>query len=274
MTLASTFRIFLLLFCLTSQAYSSDVGRRPVTVCVEDRFWPLGSFFVDGRPAGTQISLLQRAFEENALVYKIIPMPWKRCLSATANGDIDAVLGAAYRPSRAEKYRYPDGATNVAPHTQAIGQTSFVLVLNKGKKVSDLSKGLLPYSPVAMPIGYPTAETLRKQGVTVVEVVKSSDLFDLLSRRRVGGLLLIGSFADFFRTRPTVGDKFEYHPMPQSPTPSYLAFSRKSTLPVPVIQTIWRSVATARADNSFVAAAQEKARSEVALCLADPDKCE
>jgi polar amino acid transport system substrate-binding protein len=245
-----------------------------ISICVEDRFWPPGSFFIDNQAAGIHIALTRRALSKVSFSPEFPQMPWKRCLAAVEEGEIDAILGAAYREERAPYFQYPEGATDVAEHAMGLELVTFVLVSRLADPIADLMKGALPPQPIGVPLGYVSATTFREQGARVVELMNHDGLFDLLNRKRVNSLVLAKPLFEFYDAQPIYAGKYKQNNLPDRTGPLYLAFSQNSPLPRETIEAIWLAIAEARKDEAYMNTALTTARAQASLCLADPKRCE
>jgi len=247
---------------------------KPFTICMEDRFWPPGSFFVEGTPRGTQVELVKMVFTELNHPVTFLKMPWKRCLASVAEGDTDAILGAAVRDNRRALFHYPEGATDEHEHPQSIDFMEFRLITRKGTKVADLMAGEDPPQPVGVPLGYVSGETLREQGVEVVEVMNHAGLMDLLRRGRVNSLMLSETLFRFFAVQPENAGKYEMHRVPGRSGPLYLPISKRSHISEKDRLTIWKKIAEIRSRERTMYDIRQKAYKEAARCLEDLPRCD
>lgn len=90
---------------------STALAAVPLKFCYEDKmlfpyYLGIGSEIPAGRPGATIEHLMVLTQKVPQLKLELIRMPWKRCLAAIANNEVDAVI-ASYHPERAEFVRYP-----------------------------------------------------------------------------------------------------------------------------------------------------------------------
>ncbi|MFC3053402.1 substrate-binding periplasmic protein [Kordiimonas pumila] len=246
----------------------------PVSVCVEDRFWPPGSFFLNGKALGTHVEIVRNAFEQVAIPFTFIKMPWKRCLAALKTGELDAVISISYLESRNKAFYYPKGATSNTPHPQSIEQVDFVLVTKEGYPVGDIMNGAIPPQPIGVPLGYMSAERMEKTGAQVVQLMNHQDLFDLLQRGRVNSLILAKPLVDFFITQSNYEAQFKQTRLPDHSGPLYLAFSRKSKLSEEKMQAIWTAIEAVHADADLLAKLTALSYSQATVCVHNLTKCQ
>ncbi|WP_299798258.1 ABC transporter substrate-binding protein [uncultured Shewanella sp.] len=115
MTLRPYSLVFALLFSMLtapSAAEQSEVLPR-LKFCVEDTEFPPFNYFkrIDGEKgesAGYDVDLLKLVFEPSGIEYKVVALPWRRCLKEASEGIIDAVMSASLNPQRAKEYFHSD----------------------------------------------------------------------------------------------------------------------------------------------------------------------
>jgi len=264
----------ILLFLVPPPAQPAIRKHSGVTICVEDRFWPPNSFFVNGKAKGTHISLLEAAFKAINLEYSFLKMPWKRCLAAVEKGEVDAVLAAEFREERKQIFRYPAGTPGAQSHSQAVEMMEFIVVTRAGTDVTSLAGGDgIPPNPVGVPLGYLSEASIQSLGQETVEIMNHKDLFDLLDRQRVNSLLLSRTLFDFFHSHPDYSGKYTAHKINGHSGPLYLPFSMKSTLSPETIQTIWQAIESQHRDADFFAASMKAAYHLANDCFNDMMIC-
>ncbi|QLE83986.1 amino acid ABC transporter substrate-binding protein [Shewanella sp. Scap07] len=80
-----------------------------LTFCVEDTEFPPYNYFerVNGNKQATQgydVDILAEVFAETGIEYKIVALPWRRCLKEVREGLIDAAMSASLNPQRQRDY--------------------------------------------------------------------------------------------------------------------------------------------------------------------------
>lgn len=272
--------ILLILACAQLPASAADEPaapialNSPISVCVEDRFWPPSSFFLDGEGHGLQIAMIRHLMTALGIEHTFQRMPWNRCFASATEGNTDAILGMLYIPDRAARFHFPAGADKLEPIPEALQLIDFLIITRVGTKEPDFSNGGLPPSTIGVAIGYPAAASYREKGASVVEVSNHKGLFDLLIRGRVNSLHVAEPLYDFFQTRPAYAGKFNTKPNPKNIGPLYIGFSKNTTVPQPVIERIWQELAKVRADKTLMQTLRHEAYRMSTVCLKTPSRCE
>jgi len=91
--------------------FSTAVTAVPLTFCYEDKmlfpyYLGTGPLVPSQRPGATIEHLKQLTPKVPELQLELVRMPWKRCLAALKNNDVDAVV-ASFSPERTAFARYP-----------------------------------------------------------------------------------------------------------------------------------------------------------------------
>lgn len=253
---------------------STPMPDRPVTICVEDRYWPPSSFFVDGEAQGLQVTMIRTLMTRLGIEHTFQRMPWNRCFSSASGGTTDAILGMLYLPERNKDFQYPKGAKTLLSNAKALQHMAFLIVTREETELNQPSRENLPPSPIGVPMGYPAADSYRQLGANVVEVANHKDLLDLLARGRINSLHLAKPLFEFFISQPAYAGKFKAHPNPENIGPLYMAFSKQSSLPLPVMERIWEELARVRADKKLMQKLRADAFRLSAICLESPARCE
>jgi len=85
-----------LVLCLaTARAVGADEVR-VVTFCYND--WPPYAALADGEAVGLSVDILREAVRRAGQRPHFVEFPWKRCLQAVRDGEVDAVMDASDRP--------------------------------------------------------------------------------------------------------------------------------------------------------------------------------
>ena len=263
-----------LFFLVGSALWTTAATATPLTICVEDRFWPPGSFFVEGQPVGTHVAIIEQAIKTLPYSVNFIAMPWNRCLTAVEHGDVDAIMSASYIEDRNRFLKYPAEATSTLPHPSSLGTVDFVAVANIETDLNGIDNGALPPQPIGIPIGYITIDIYRQRGAQVVGIANYNKLFELLRRGRVKSLILSGALADIYIKHGNHQKTFKTKSLPGRSGPLYLGFSRKSPLSSEQISEIWQSIAHVRSDKIQMQKINDKAQKEAYICLQDNQTCE
>jgi len=263
--------LFCLAFCVS---WTTAATAAPLSICLEDRFWPPNSFLVEGEPAGTHVAIVQQAFK--ALPYSITfkAMPWKRCLTAVKRGEVDGILSAAFREDRNTFLHYPPAPSSIEPHPSSLGVVGFAVITNTKTDLTGIKNGSLPPQPIGIPLGYMVVDVYRDRGARVVETANYSELYELLRRGRVKSLVLSEPLADIYAKHGAYRGLFKSMPLPGRSGPLYLGLSRNRGIEAEKISKIWQAIANVRANQKQMQTINAKAQKDAYICLMDDHLCE
>ena len=186
MNLATTFSLLMagLLGC-TPFAHA-------LTLCYEDARNTLGN--TSDRQAQNYHLVMQAAAKSGEQV-KLLPLPWKRCLSQVAKGLVDGALDASYTEERAAFAAYPttaDGKPDPKRRIWAGGYSLYKLKTSAagwdGQNFTHLT------GPVGLQLGYSIGDDLKRLGVPVAEF--SGDAEVMLKRLTAGQVPLVALLTD------------------------------------------------------------------------------
>ena len=111
-----------------------------VEICYEDHPWDhyyLGSGSeVPDRDPGILIELINMAGAEAGITLDYFRMPWKRCLLQMKHNDMDAVIGAAYLPERADYLVFPTLADGRLDDSRALFNLEYFLYSRTDSRIS------------------------------------------------------------------------------------------------------------------------------------------
>lgn len=84
-------------------------AKASVTICVESTEFPPFNYFdraqsVEPRSIGYDVDILKLAFKDTPLQYKVIALPWNRCLKEVKQGAVDAAMSASLNSERQRDY--------------------------------------------------------------------------------------------------------------------------------------------------------------------------
>ncbi|WP_394205731.1 substrate-binding periplasmic protein [Shewanella waksmanii] len=102
--------VFFILSISASCTYAEQEFIQPaLTFCVEDTEFPPYNYFdrSNGQKRQTQgydVDVLARVFASTGIEYKIVALPWRRCLKEVREGLIDAAMSASLNAQRQQDY--------------------------------------------------------------------------------------------------------------------------------------------------------------------------
>jgi len=246
----------------------------PISICVEDRFWPPGSFFKDGKAVGTHIVQARKAFERVNLPYRFEKMPWKRCVQAAGSGAVDGILSISLSTDREAVFHYPVGATPIAAHPESLEHVTFVLVTRAGDAVPRAGEPIpKALQPMGIPLGYNAGPYYGAQGIEEVHLSQKVDMLSVLARKRVNSLLMAQPLYTFTLSQRLDSAAFHQTVLPELQSPLYLAFSRKSDVSEELRNAVWNAIAALHSDEAAMKAIRDQAHKGAAECLAALSRC-
>lgn len=179
-------------------------------------------------------------------------LPWRRCQSALAAGEVDGAFANSYTPERRSMGVYPPGARpDEAPlAAYRLFSDGYVLVRRRGDAVR-LEDGRIVglHGPVGSQAGYSIVADLRRQGIEVEE--GSPDPMALLRKLadgRVGAAALgISKMRELQATGDPVLPRIEVLPEPLVRKDYFLVLSHPLHANDPALATaLWDAIAALR----------------------------
>ena len=234
---------------------AAQASAKPVKICVQNDPWFPFSFVDGSAIKGVFVDMTNDALKAvgDAADYQIVP--WERCLKENgAKGLSDAVVGASYKPERAETLIFP----NDTPETAAC-QSKYKLLCVDYVVVSVAADKFefggdvkaLP-EPVRAPDGFSIVKDLEGQGVKV-DTAKS-DLINVrkLIRDGKGVAVMIKPLAEHLAKSKEFEGKIRIHGKSITNKSYFLTFSKKGSLSSADQQKIWDALAKIAADEKAV----------------------
>jgi ABC-type amino acid transport substrate-binding protein len=96
MRLGLALTIGALILCVATARAVGSEEVRVVTFCYND--WPPYAALADGEAVGLSVDVLREAARRGGWRAHFVELPWKRCLQAVRDGEVDAVMDASDRP--------------------------------------------------------------------------------------------------------------------------------------------------------------------------------
>lgn len=222
-----------------------------LTLCYEDAKNTLGN--TSDRQA-QNYHLLTQAAAKAGLRVKLLPLPWKRCLSQVAKGVVDGALDASYTPERARFAAYPTTPDGLPDAKRSIRSIGYSLYRNKGSPVSwDGQRVLHLTGPVGLQLGYSIGEDLQRLGVPVAEFAGDAEV--LLKRLAAGQIQLVAVLTDegdALLDDPALGGVVESLQPAFSLKPYFLiVHNRYYANHRTTVETLWTHIAQVRDSQAF-----------------------
>ena len=170
-----------------SPAPPEDGGEAPWTLCFEDRdILPWRTRAGTGR----NIDLLEAASRQTGLRFRYVALPWRRCMSDVASGEIDGLFAISHSVEREQLWVYPPAGPDRTKFRMF--EDGYVLVHRAGDTVAVVDGRVvgLRGSIGAQP-GYSVVGDLRQQGVDVDEgTPEPARIIRKLAEGRIGAAAL------------------------------------------------------------------------------------
>lgn len=133
------------------------------TFCFEDRDIPPWRTRVG---AGLNIDLLEAASRQIGLRLRYVALPWRRCQSGVAKGEIDGLFAISHSGERERLWVYPPGEADRARFRMF--QDSYILLRRSGDAVTAVDGRVINLQGrIGAQPGYSVVADLRQQGLDV-----------------------------------------------------------------------------------------------------------
>lgn len=172
--------------CVTSAAV-------PLKFCYEDKmlfpyYLGTGESVPMQRPGASIEHLTLLAKQVPQLTLELVRMPWKRCLAALENNDVDAII-ASYRPERSEWGRYPMLQQQPDPK-RAFSEHHTCLVSRQDASWSWDGKKIIGENEIVIgrPLGYAAMNSPVGQKFHMHYTLSSTMDLDLLKKGRINAV--------------------------------------------------------------------------------------
>lgn len=145
---------------------------------------------------GIAVELVQRAASQLGATLVLTRLPARRMAEEVKAGRQDGILGFRYSPERARDLVFPmrDGGPDGARHAGRLAHSLYRRhnsgVTWDGRRVGGLT------APVAVSSTQLVADALQAQGIEIVRLESSSQMFAMLSIGRVDAVVLIDVLGD------------------------------------------------------------------------------
>jgi polar amino acid transport system substrate-binding protein len=245
----------ILSFALLSLLISNHVNaQQRLSLCLDRAFWFPFAFTEHHKPSGLYVDMIRDAMDRLDAKVALKPMDWKKCLKKAKAGRVDGVLGASYKPARAEGLNYPADATSAKKPKTRLTNVEYVIVnYLTSNYVFNNDINTLP-QPVRVPRAYSIADDLRNEGVTVDDKSFKDDQGTLASliTAKQGSAVLLRSIAEHYLNHPIFRGKLKIQKTPYKSKPYFVAFSKKSKLTYENQLEIWDAIKAIREDQDLM----------------------
>lgn len=175
------------LVCLPAQAELLKLCQESAA---EDPF--LAEFKVDNQSYfGQHSAITAHALQQQGISFSLVRLPWRRCVSATMNGEYDGVIGVGWDEERSKKLIFPttdDNSLNDALRLYFVNYLIYTLKTSaltwNGVKFDNVKYGL------AAPSGFVIENKLKTLGVLQPIQDGVAVGLSLLNGGRVDGVIL------------------------------------------------------------------------------------
>lgn len=199
------------------------------------------------------MEMVRQKLQENFVMQA---RPWKRCLAYAANGEVDAVMGAADTPERRRYAVFPARANGEARTEARLYATGFHIFVRKGSAIQwDGKQFHHLHGTVAAQAGFITAERLRAMGLPLDDSSKTAENgLRLLHGGLVEAAVLQGEQAlKNLQENPQFQSNIQVLPKPFLSLTMYLMVSKKIyALQKPRIDAIWQAIEQVRSSESYL----------------------
>ena len=267
--------VFILVGAMLAGATPSraqDAHAKPVRVCIDTNFWAPFTFAINGKAGGLHVEVARQAFERLHEAVSFHAAPWNRCIADGRAGLFDAVLSAAFNPSRTDDFLFPADA-DAAMSKWRVTQVDYVVVVRAADVFDwDGHDEDLPM-PVGLPLGYAEVDYLRRQNIDVTTATKYGDLFRLLARGRVRSLILPRQTADMFLAGAGFETDLALLARPVRSTSYFLMVAQRGSLGEERAQKIWDEIAAIRDNEKLMADLLVRAFRDLEPCFDEIAGC-
>lgn len=152
---------------LAGEARPSTVERSTLRLCFEDLDVPPWRY---RNHTGHNFRLLDTVAADAGVRFRYVGMPWKRCISSVAQGQVDGGFALSHIPERVGMGVFPPGHVPGAPTGSAhrLFIDGYVLVRRRGDRVRFEGGRLVDLrGAVAAQSGYSVVDDLKRMGAPV-----------------------------------------------------------------------------------------------------------
>ena len=213
--------------------------------------WYPFSFAENGVSKGVHVDIVNLALTNLGYTPTFDPLPWKRCLFTTKNGEYDGLIGASYKPERAEFLYYPpDASKNRSDYRITQVEYSIISHIDSPYDYDGNVHGIP--QPIRATLGYSVADNLNNENVVVTETPGDINSFQMLLRDRKGCIITLPEIAHMLMEQPNYRGKFYISKRPFTLKSYFLVFSKQSQVSKGRQQQIWDEIRKIREDDAVM----------------------
>jgi len=244
-------------FSLLLSASSFAAGT--INICSDKNLWYPFTFVEDRKSTGLHVDIITEALTNLGYEINFQPLPWKRCLSASEDGDFDAIATASYKDQRAEFLNYPADAATAKKSKERVMQVEYSVVTVAAEAYEFTGDVSTIPEPVRVPRGYSVGDGLKKQGVKVDDGASGDEKnIKKLLRMGKGSVVTLPQIVDLLTQKDAYKDKLYVSKTPVKSKSYYFPFSKKSAIPSAEQAKIWTEIASVRNNANFMEKASSK----------------
>lgn len=234
-------------------AGAGDCPARAIDICTDQNYWYPFTYEESGQSKGIHIDVAAKALTNLGYKPNFTPLPWKRCLEASAMGKYTAVVSASYKPDRARYLAYPPDAALVQVSEWRITQVEYVVITLKNSNLQFRGDLRSLSRPVRAPLGYSIVDDLRNEGIDVLTAPDIRTCMQQLIKSRRGTVITPPQNARRLNQNPRFSEKIKIHRQPIKTKSYFLVFPRKDQKLSPVqMQAVWNEIARLRTAPEYI----------------------
>lgn len=247
--------VFALSLALSSLSLAGD----KINICSDKNLWYPFTYVDEGKAVGLHIDIITQALSNLGYEVNYKPLPWKRCVAATKDGDYDAIAVASYKDKRAEFLEFPADAATAKESSERVMQVAYTVVTTAEEAYEFNGDVKTIPEPVRVPRGYSVGDGLKKQGVKVDNGAAGDEKnLKKLLRMGKGSVVMLPQIVDLLEKKDTYKDKLHVSKVPVKSKSYHLPFSKKSKISKEQQGKIWAEIAKVRSDAAFMEKASSK----------------
>lgn len=205
---------------------------------------------------GLNIRLISLLGSELGIKIKLLPMPWKRCLSELAGNRMDGAFAASFVAERLAYGQYPMIADGSPDQNRRLHLSNYSLYRLKGDPLSWSGQEFINvHGPIGTLPGFSIIGLLKNKGVTIDDGSRSPEgALRKLLLKRIQGAVLQTQRADYLIGSNSTWAKYiERIPLAIEQKAYYLMLSHDMVQQDPVLaETIWSGIERLRQSEEYL----------------------
>lgn len=210
---------------------------------------------------GLNVVLLRQLEREIGVPFKLVALPWKRCLAEMAANSVDGAFAASFKAERLDMGRYPVGKDGKPDPALRLHMSSYSLYRTRGSALHWNGSRLENLSgAVGSLAGHSIIDVLRDMGVPVDDRSKSPvDTLRKVAMGRLQGAVLQTSRVTYLLgSNPDLAAAIERDPTVLEERPYFLMLSFKLVEKEPAFsEQLWKQIEKVRESSQYKRAEQE-----------------